>query len=240
MLSQPLLRHEQREVRANAHLTLGLIYYELGYYQEAIAHLRHIREENQDFPQALLTRSWASIKMNDFQSAVVTLNELIKKYDASEFGEEAHFLLGQSYLKLEFYDFAVKEYDYIIARYPEGSSIGEQMGLVEAGLRQQEGLLEKLKVRLLVLESKLIDSIRMEGAGQLPKYLQDHYGQLARSKDQLIENILKERKTFDEVSFSLEQVRSELVRKESRRHWRAYAEYGKARALFLKGMPRQN
>jgi tetratricopeptide (TPR) repeat protein len=240
VISQPMLRHEQREVKANAHLTLGLIYYELGYYQEAIAHLRTIKEENRDYPQALLTRSWASIKMNDFQNAVVTLNELIKKYDASEFGEEAHFLLGQSYLKLEFYDFAVKEYDYIIARYPEGNNISEQIAQVEAGLRQQEHLLERLKVRLLVLESKLIDSIRMEGAGRMPKYIQDHYEQLARSKDQLIENILTERKTFLEVASSLEQVRSELVRKESRRHWRAYAEYGKARALFLKGMPKQN
>ena len=240
VLSLPLLRHEQREVKANAHLTLGLIYYELGYYPEAIAHLRSIKEENRDYPQALLTRSWASIKMNDFQNAVVTLNELIKKYDASEFGEEAHFLLGQSYLKLEFFDFAVKEYDYIIARYPEGGSLGEQMAQVEAGLRQQQSMLEKLKVRLLVLESKLIDSIRMEGAGQMPKYIQDHYDQLARSKDQLIGDILSERKTFEEVSSSFEQVRFDLVRKESRRHWRAYAEYGKARALFLKGMPRQN
>ncbi len=240
VIGLPLLRNEQREVKANAHLTLGLIYYELGYYNEAISHLRNLKQEHKDYAQALLTRSWASIKMNDFQSAVVTLNELIKKYDASEFGEEAHFLLGQSYLKLEFYDFAVKEYDYIIARYPEGSSIGEQITLVEAGLRQQQGMLEKLKVRLLVLESKLIDSIRMEGAGQMPKYIQDHYQQLAHSKDQLISDILRERKTFEEVSASLELVRADMVRKESRRHWRAYAEYGKARALFLKGMPKQN
>ena len=240
VIALPLLRGEQREVKATAHLTLGLIYYELGYYNEAIAHLRNIKEENKEYPQALLTRAWASIKMNDFQSAVVALNELIKKYDASEFGEEAHFLLGQSYLKLEFFDFAVKEYDYIVARYPEGNGVAEQIAQVEAGLHQQEGPLEKLKVRLLVLESKLIDSIRMEGTGRMPKYIQDHYEQLARSKDELIENILAERKTFEEVSSSLEQLRAEMVRKESRRHWRAYAEYGKARALFLKGMPKQN
>ena len=63
MIGLPLLRHEQREVKASAHLTLGLIYYELGYYREAIAHLRHIKEENRDLPQALLTRSWASISV---------------------------------------------------------------------------------------------------------------------------------------------------------------------------------
>ncbi|MGH7496986.1 MAG: tetratricopeptide repeat protein [bacterium] len=240
MISLPLLRHEQREVKANAHLTLGLIYYELGYYQEAIAHLRHIKEENRDHPQALLTRSWGSIKMNDFQNAVVTLNALVEKYDASEFGEEAHFLLGQSYLKLEFYDFAVKEYDYIIARYPEGENISDHMASIEAGTRNLEGAVEKSKVRLLVLESKLIDAISFDKSNNVPKYIVDHYQQLQRSQDQLIAELMSERKYFEQLSNDVERFRSELVRKESRRHWRAYAEYGKARALFLKGMPKQN
>lgn len=240
VIALPLLRMEQREVKASAHLTLGLIYYELGYYNEAIAHLRNIKEENKDYAQALLTRSWASIKMNDFQNAVVTLNALIQKYDVSEYGEEAHFLLGQSYLKLEFYDFAVKEYDYIIARYPEGENLGDRMALIESGMRNLEGAVEKSKVRLLVLESKLIDAISFDKSNNVPKYIVDHYEQLQRSQDQLIAELMSERKHFEELSADLEMFRAEMVRKESRRHWRAYAEYGKARALFLKGMPKQN
>ncbi len=238
VIAQPLYRLEQREVKAQAHLTLGFIYYELGYYNESIAHMRHLGPDHRDYPQALLTRSWASIKMNDFQGALVTLNDLIKKFDATEYGEEAHFLLGQSYLKLEFFDFAIQQYDYIIAQYPEANNVAERVRQVTMGLREQEGLLEKLKVRLLVLESKLIDSIHLDGSKQIPKYIQDHSDQLAKSKDQLIEQILSERKTFEEVSQNLEQVRSDIARRESRRHWGAYAEYGKARALFLKGMPK--
>ncbi len=238
VIAQPLYRMEQREVKGQAHLTLGFIYYELAYYNEAISHMRHIGPDHKDYPQALLTRSWASIKMNDFQSAIVTLNELIKKFDATEYGEEAHFLLGQSYLRLEFYDFAIQQYDYIIAQYPEANNVAERVRQVSAGLREQESLLEKLKVRLLVLESKLIDSIYLDGSKQIPKYIQDHSDQLAKSKDQLIEQILSERKTFEEVSQNLEQVRSDIARRESRRHWGAYAEYGKTRALFLKGMPK--
>ena len=225
-------------MKSNAHLTLGFIYYELGYYREAISHLRNLGSSHPDYPQALLVRSWAAIKMNDDQSAIVTLNDLIKKFDDSEFGEEAHFLLGQSYLKLGFHDFAVQEYDYIIGKYPAANNIAERVAMVEAGLRDQESKLEKLKVRLLVLESKLIDSIRLDGSGQIPQYIQDHYGQLAKSKDELIQSILAERQTFEEMSQGLEVVRAEIARKESRRHWRAYAEYGKARALFLKGMPK--
>lgn len=238
VIAQPLYRVEQREVKAQAHLTLGFIYYELGYYSEAITHMRHLGPEHRDYPQALLTRSWASIKLNDFQGALVTLNELIKKFDDTEYGEEAHFLLGQSYLRLEFFDFAIQQYDYIIAKYPEAEDIAGRMRQVAVGLREQEGMLEKLKVRLLVLETKLIDSIHLDGSKQVPKYIQDHSAQLAKSKDQLIEQILGERKTFEEVSQNLEQVRSDIARKESRRHWGAYAEYGKARALFLKGMPK--
>lgn len=238
VIAQPLFRLEQREVKAQAHLTLGFIYYELGYYGEAIAHMRHLGPDHKDYPQALLTRSWAAIKMNDFQSAIVTLNELIKKFDDTEYGEEAHFLLGQSYMRLEFFDFAIQQYDYIIAKYPEAEDIAARMRQVAVGLREQEGLLEKLKVRLLVLESKLIDTIQLDGSKQVPKYIQDHSDQLAKSKDQLIDQIVAERKTFEEVSQNLEQVRSDIARKESRRHWGAYAEYGKARALFLKGMPK--
>jgi hypothetical protein len=178
--------------------------------------------------------------MNDFQNAVVALNELVQKYDASEFGEEAHFLLGQSYLKLEFYDFAVREYDYIIARYPEGENISDRMASIEAGTRNLEGAVEKSKVRLLVLESKLIDAISFDKSNNVPKYIMDHYEQLQRSQDQLISELMSERKYFEQLSNDVERFRSELVRKESRRHWRAYAEYGKARALFLKGMPKQN
>ncbi|MCL4704602.1 hypothetical protein KJ068_05550 [bacterium] len=238
LVGLPILRPEQREVKINAHLTLGFIYYELGYYREAISHLRNLPENHKDYPQALLVRSWASIKLNDFQSAVITLNELIKKFDDSEFGEEAHFLLGQSYLRLEFYDFAVQEYDYIIRKYPEGNNVADRVALVELGLREQEKSLEQLKVQLLVLESKLLDSIRLDGAGQVPKYIQDHYAQLAKSRDELVDSILTERRIFEEVSQKVDQVRSDITRMESRRHWRAYAEYGKTRALFLKGMPR--
>jgi len=239
LVGLPIIRPEQqRDVKVNAHLTLGFIYYELGYYREAISHLRNIPVNHKDYPRALLVRSWSSIKMNDFQSAVITLNELIKKFDDSEYGEEAHFLLGQSYLKLEFYDFAVQEYDYIIRKYPEGNNVADRVALVELGLREQQKALEQLKVQLLVLESKLIDSIRLDGAGQVPKYIQDHYDHLAKSRDDLVDSMLAERRIFEEVSQKVEQVRSDITRMESRRHWRAYAEYGKARALFLKGMPR--
>ena len=236
LLTLPLIRPEQRDVINNTHLSLGYIYYELGYYPEAMAHFRRINPEHEAFPHALLASSWAAIKQNDFQTAVITLNELIKNYDEGEFGEEARFLLGQCYLQMNFYDFAFKEYDYISQRYPEANNVAERVVEVQMGLRAQEQEMEKLKVQLLVLESKLLTSINLDKT--VPKYIKEEHQRLSQQQDQLIESIVAERKIFEEASQNIEIMQKEMERKESRKHWHAYAEYGKARALFLKGMPK--
>jgi tetratricopeptide (TPR) repeat protein len=237
LLSLPLIRPEQQEVINNTHLSLGYLYYELGYYPEAIVHFRRVSPDHEAYPQALRAISWAEIKQNNYQLAIIALNELIKSYDDTEYGEEAHFLLGQCYLQMVFYDFAIKEYEYISAKYPETNNIAERIVEVQVGLREQEQMMEKLKIQLLVLESKLIDTIRLDGK-QVPKYIQQEHERLARLQEQLIENIVAERQLFEEVSQNIELMHKDLERKESRRHWHAYAEYGKARALFLKGMPK--
>ena len=151
-------------------MTLGYIYYELGYYPESAAHFRRLSQEHEMYPQSLLAGSWAAIKQNDYQAAVIALNELNKNFADSEYGEEAHFLLGQCYLQMGFYDFEFKEFDYISIRYPETNSVAERMVEVQAGLRQQEQLMEKLKVQLLVLESKLLTTINLDGK-TVPKYI---------------------------------------------------------------------
>jgi tetratricopeptide (TPR) repeat protein len=237
LLSMPLIRPEQNEVINQTHLTLGFLYYELGYYPEATAHFRRISPEHELYPQALLATSWAAIKQNDNQAAIITLNELNKTYDDTEYGEEAHFLLGQCYLQLGFYDFAIKEYEYISATYQATNDVARRVSEVQVGLKEQEQLLEKLKVQLLVLESKLIDTIRLDGK-QVPKYIQQEHQRLVKLQEQLLENIVAERQLFEEASEKIELMHMEIERKESRRHWHAYAEYGKARALFLKGMPK--
>jgi hypothetical protein len=136
-----------------------------------------------------------------------------------------------------FYDFAFKEFDYISVRYPETNSVTERVIEVQAGLRQQEQMMERLKIQLLVLESKLLTTINLDGK-TVPKYIKEELDRLTRSQDHLIENIISERKLFEEASQHIELMQKEMERKESRRHWHAYAEYGKARALFLKGMPK--
>lgn len=231
----PPIQPARQQLISTTRLTLGYIYYELGYYREAIAHFRRIGGDREEYPQALLASSWAAIKLNDHQGAIITLNELIKKYEGTEYGEEAHFLLGECYLQLGFFDFATQQYDLIVQHYPENNSIAERIATVQAGLHAQEKAIENMKVNLLLLESKLIDMIPLQTDGKIPQYIEKERQRLQAARDRIFENIRTERDSFERFIDSINDMRRLMERMESRRHWRAYAEYGKTRAFFLKG-----
>jgi len=218
------------------HLTLGYIYYELNYYREAISHFRQITTDQEDYPQSLLAASWAAIKMKDYQAAITTLNTLIGAFEGTEYSEEAHFLLGQAYLELGFFDFATAEYDFIVQNYPESNGVAERVDEINTRLLQQEAAVEKMKINLLLLESKLIDMIPLQTEGKVPKYIEEERMRLNVKRETLFESIVAERDNFERFSVTIQTMRKMLERIESRRHWRGYAEYGKTRAFFMKGL----
>ncbi|HHL71466.1 MAG TPA: tetratricopeptide repeat protein [Bacteroidetes bacterium] len=236
LISLPVIRSERLDLQRAAHLTLGYLYYELGYYRESIKHFASIPPDDEIYAEALLARSWSAIKLNDFQQAIISLNRLIKKSDDDKFGEEAHFLLGQCYLELGFYDFAIQQFDFIIDRYPATNNIERRIARVEEGMEQNKQMAENLRVQLLLLETKLLDMIPFPSK-DVPKYIKHEHERVNRTRENLIKKILEERKLFDEFRWSVEKIREEIFIKRSRKHWRAYAEYGKARAYFLKTMP---
>lgn len=219
-------------------MTLGYIYYELSFYQEAIKHFADIPSDDPVYPEALLARSWCAIKLEDYQEAIIALNQLIDRSRDDKYGEEAHFLLGQCYMELGFQDFAIREFDYIVSRYPATNNIETRIEQVQQGLIEQRQQTEKLQVQLLLLESKLLDMIPLADH-QMPKYLKDEKQRLDETRDSLIKKILAEKKVFQDFQWGIEKLKEDIVLKQSRRHWRAYAEYGKARAYFLKTIPRK-
>ncbi len=231
-----MIRPERQDVIIAAHLTLGYLYYELGFYREAIKHFADIPDDDPVYNDALLGRSWAAIKLEDYQQAIITLNELLKHTQEAKYTEEAHFLLGQCYLKLGFYDFAVNEFDFIIQRYPGTNNIEARLEQVERGLVEQSKQAEKLGIDLLVLESKLLDMLPLVTTGDVPHYILEEKKRLEKTREALMKNILEERKIFEEFQWNIAKMREEMELKRRRRHWRAYAEYGKARAYFLKTM----
>lgn len=237
LIALPVIRDERQDVITAGHLTLGYIYYELGFYREAIKHFAEIPDDDEVYMEALLARSWAAIKLNDFQQAIITLNDLIKASDEEKYTEEAHFLLGQCYLELGFYDFAVNEYDFIIQTYPGKNHVSDRVLEVERGMLEQRRMAEKIRVDLMLLESKLLELIPLEGQSDIPQYLEEEKEKIKETRDVLIENILEERKLFDGFKWSMTGLKDEIARVKSRKHWRGFSEYGKARAYFMKSMP---
>lgn len=237
LISLPVVSKERQDLIRTTHLTLGYLYYELGYYQEAIKHYSKIPVHDETYPEALLASSWASIKLNDFQHAIISLNELVKRTDDPKFNEEAHFLLGQCYSELEFYDFAIQEYNYIIERYPRKINIEKRIQQVREGLAEQQQMAEALRVQLIILEGDLMHTIPIDDRNEIPLYLKQEQNRVEKTQDNLMQKILDERLVLDDFQWELSKLREDIFIKQSRRHWRAYSEYGKARAYFLKTIP---
>lgn len=236
MLKLPPIQPARQQLISATHLTLGYIYYELGYYHEAIAHFRRIGKDREQYAPALLASSWAAFKVKDYQAAVITLNELIERFGQTEYGEEAHFLLGQCYVELGFLDFAGQQYDYIVQHYPESNSIAERIAITETMLREQEKAIEKIKINLLLLEATLVDMMPLESEGKIPLYIEKERRRLQAARDRVFATIMAERDSVELFSGTINSMRRLMQRMESRRHWRAYAEYGKTRVFFLKGL----
>jgi tetratricopeptide (TPR) repeat protein len=232
----PVINRERREIVDSGRLTLGYIYFELGAYKKAIEYFSDVDNSHPEYPNALLGMAWSHVKMGNFRDAVVVLNKFLKKFPEDENAEEAHFVLGQSYLKIQDYDRAIAEFDFIVQRYPGPEQMAEVIASVRKSLITQKKRIEKLKVELLLLESKLLDTIPLNATNGASGFLKKERERLEKQRDELAKNIVAERKLFQSFTENFQAMERRLAQKEVRKQWRAYAEYGKTRALFLKSI----
>ena len=233
--AMPILSEERRNVVDEARLTLGFLYFELGYYNQAITYFRDISPANARYPDALLAQGWTFIKLNDYYSATRPLLNLIRNYPDNIKAEEALFLLGRCYLELLFLDEAIVVYDKIIELFPEEDIMPETVRDINIALSKEGKAIEKLRMDLLILETRLIESILSRTGKELPSYLTYEKDKVEVSRDKLLDTIKEERSRFSEMRNHIDQMKEILSAKLERKNWRAYAEYGKSRALFLKG-----
>jgi len=237
IVSLPVISGERRNIVDNARLTLGYIYYELKAYKPAAQLFLGISNKHDNFQDALLALGWAFLKMEDYQNVIKYLKKLIKLFPKSANAEEAYFLLGQSYIALGEYDDAIESYQTIVDLYQDKIQLPNIIKKVSNSLEQEEDRVEKLKVRVLIEESKLLDAISLNGYGEeVPKHILEEKKKLKEFREKLINRLLNERDNLLLVQDNIYNLKQLAERRERRKDWKGYAEYGISRALFLKNM----
>jgi len=232
----PVMSDARRIVINEAHLTLGYLYYELKYYKQALAEFRAVTSNHEHYADALLAAGWAATRLDNFADAIAPLTTLISRFPENESNAEAFFLLGRCYLKLALFDQALKVYEHLIAVSPDRDVIPAIIREVNQSLAVENQKIEKIRMDLLVLESKLLDLLPISNEGSLPAAVRQEKDKLSEIRGALLKRIQEERQTFDALSSQMSELRNMATLKEDQRDWKAFAEYGKSRALFLKQM----
>lgn len=179
---------------------------------------------------------WSHIKLEQYEAAIVALNSIIKNNTKSSHAEEAYFLLGQCYLNLNRYDEAIQAFDKIIELFPRRQDYSKYFKEIHSLLAVEEKKLQHLETDLLVQESYLLEAIPVDGYANKPQYLKDEQEKIEQYRASLVNKILEERSHLRNLRNTINKLREDAIRKYQRKDWRGYAEYGKARALFLKEM----
>ena len=199
--------------------------------------MRIISPEFYDYPEVLLAIGWSALKLQDYQATLSALSGLVTNYPSYFNLEEAHFVIGQCYLKLGYYDFAVKEYNEITKKKPKPTDYAAKLEQSSQELVIQEKLLQELNSELLVLESRLLLERSLTTSNGSIDFISVDQKQMKEKSQALYETLAKERRNFETLSNSLLNLKKQIDKDQINRNWRAYADYGKARALFLKSVP---
>ncbi len=186
----------------------------------------------------LLAIGWSALKLQDYQAVLSALSNLVTNYPNYFNLEEAHFVIGQCYLKLGYYDFAIKEYNEITKKKPKPTDYATKLEQSSQELVIQEKLLEELNSELLVLESRLLleRTLTTTSNGSMD-FISVDQKEMEEKSQALYETLGKERRNFETLKNSLLSLKKQIDKDQINRDWRAYADYGKARALFLKTVP---
>lgn len=223
----------RRDIIDSARLTLGYIYFELSDYQNALEQLNRITVEYGDYAKALLAKSWCSYKLQDYQEVITALNELKNDYPDFPDFEEVHFLLGQSYLKLGYFNFAVNEFQEILDNTPEVDAYPKIVERASSDLTLLQQSIQKMYNRVNNLEAELVGTIKIIAPDVLPAQAEQQRQNMQKRRDALLEELITEREDVASLEKQMQSLRDTLEKVEMQKRWRAYSEYGKVRAMFL-------
>ena len=233
----PVESEQIRTLIDDTRMTLGYLFYELERYQQAYDQFMLVSPTHLHRDEALLAAGWCQVQMGHLSSAIKPLTTLLIHYPGSASNEEGLFLLGRCFMKLQRYDHAIRVYDHLISMFPSSEEMPVisrevQMTLLDEGIE-----VEKLQTDLLIMESELIDALPLQVTWpEMPDELQEQRQQLLDLRQGLLRRIQEERDRVNQLADGMEELRRMTRRKQSRMNWRAYAEFGKSRALFMQSM----
>ena len=216
---------------------MGYIYFELSSYKTAIKHLADISPDFFDRPEALLTIGWSAFKLQDYQRAISSLRNLVETYPQFQNLEEAYFVLGHCYLRLGYHDFAIREYNQIIDSTPDADAHAVLVEQTKDSLARRESEMVMLKKQFAALQTELVADLgaRPEN-GLTDSTLVEHFQQARALRQALLKQVQEQAETVEYVANSETALRRRLEKSDIQKKWRSYAEYGRVRALYLKGI----
>ncbi len=233
----PVENEQLRALIDESRMTLGYLYYELSYYRRAYDNFLLVSPTHTRHDAALLAAGWCLVQTGNLTGAIGPLTQLLTRHPGTESTEEGLFLLGRCFMKLKRYDHAIRVYDHLISMFPPQEEMPAISREVQGTLLDEGIEVEKMKTDLLVMESELIDTLPLQGAWpELPDYIQEERQLLLEVRQGLLRRIQEERSRVNELVVQMEELRRITQRKQSRMDWRAYAEFGKSRALFMQSM----
>ncbi|HPG40036.1 MAG TPA: tetratricopeptide repeat protein [bacterium] len=233
ILRLPVYTSERQQLLNETHLTLGYLYYEMESYAAAIKQFNAISREYENYQNVLLSSGWTASKMGDYKEAVLYLTDFISNYEQSHKTPESLFLLGRCYLKLGLYAEALQSYDYLIEILPENNYLPETLSEINNSLEMQLAEIEKTKMDVLVMESKFVNELPLNAKQDLPGYVKEEKSQIDARRVELFSKIRQEHQQLNELSSKIRQIQNLNSVTDQQRSWRAFAEYGKSRAMFL-------
>ena len=237
IVTLPIISGERRRIVDDARLTLGYIYYELGSYKDALNLFSDISDRHENYQDALLALGWTNLKLGNNEAAIKPLLKLIDAFPGSANAEESYFLLGQAYIMIKEYDKALQAYKTIVELFSDNIQNINIIKKVGNRLESEQAKIEQLKVQVLIQESKLLTTLSLsEKEDTTPKYLVKEQKKIENFRENLITNLMAERDNLIFIRNQIDKLRKVTERKEKRKDWRGYAEYGISRALFLKEM----
>lgn len=108
---------EHRDLKEQAILAIGRIFYEQGKFSEAIDTYQGITRESPHFEEALYEIAWVYVKSNDLKKAKQTLEIMLLSTNETPVLLNAKALYGSVMMKMGEYDSALENFQETVDRY---------------------------------------------------------------------------------------------------------------------------